>query len=127
MDSENLPALRDHLPAPAASESPITVYKTDKPVSSGLAIHRSHGMVQFQRKAITINGQTRDISAEQLMGMIKNITQTIGEYKKMDNPMKDYVIPGLRKIRRDMVNDLEHHFHIHWKIEEPSGECIFFV
>jgi hypothetical protein len=67
------------------------------------------------------------LDVEQLIGMIKHITQTIGEYKRTDNAMKDYVIPGLRKMRRQMVDDLECHFHVHWKIDEETGQCIFWV
>ncbi len=59
--------------------------------------------------------------------MIKQVTQTIGEYKDRDNPYSGYVIGALRKARSDMVTDLESHFNIHWEIDEHSGKSIFYM
>jgi len=112
---------------PALIKPSVPIVKQGTTTAIGIPVQQFPKLIHFQAKQLTINGTVCLIDAEQLMGMIKNITQTIGEYKNMNNPMKHYVIPGLRKIRRDMVNDLEHHFHIHWQINQNTGECIFWM
>lgn len=75
-------------------------------------------------KEITISSKKYEVSPKQLIRMIKNITQTIGEYKKTDNPMSAYAIHALRKARNDVSADLENTFRIHTTISE-SGRTEF--
>lgn len=84
-------------------------------------------MVQVRAKPIKIAGKTYNIDPRQLIRMIKQVTQTIGEYKDKDNPYANYVIGALRKARSDMVSDLEQHFGINWEIDEASGRSIFYM
>ena len=81
--------------------------------------------IQVRGKKVNINGNERVVDPYELMGMIKNVTQTIGEYKNMNNAYGDFVIVGLRKIRRDMVSMLKSNFNIHWGLDE--GKTIFFM
>ena len=84
-------------------------------------------MVQVRAKPLKIAGKTYNVDPRQLIRMIKQVTQTIGEYKDKDNPYGSYVVGALRKARSDMVSDLEHHFSIHWEIDEASGRSIFYM
>ena len=73
---------------------------------------------------IIIGGEPFDIDPEALMRMVKQITQQIGEYKSMNNTYTRYVVPALRKARSDMISDLEHHFHIKWRLDS-NGQSVF--
>ena len=90
---------------------------------------KPHGgtAVQVRAKPLKINGKVYDVDPKQLIRMIKQITQTIGEYKERDNVYSGYVVSALRKCRSDMISDLEQHFHIHWEIDEASGRSIFYM
>lgn len=95
--------------------------------SNGISISsKRNAIVQVRAKAIKIGDKVYNIDPQQLIRMIKQVTQTIGEYKNRDNPYAGYVIGALRKARSDMVSDLEHHFNIHWEIDE-EGKCVFFM
>ena len=91
------------------------------------AISKRSGGISVRSKSLKISGKDYDIDPHQLMRMIRQVTQTIGEYKNRDNPYASYVIGALRKARSDMVSDLEHHFHIHWEIDESNGRCTFYL
>lgn len=66
-----------------------------------------------------------DVHPEELMRIIKNITQTIGEYKNQGNMHASYAIPALRKARSQVVADLEKHFKITWQANS-DGKSEFF-
>lgn len=67
-----------------------------------------------------------DIDVDALIRMIKQVTQSIGEYKDQDNDYGNrYIIPALRVARSNMVTDLESKFGIHWKIDD-DGKCYFY-
>ncbi len=92
-----------------------------------IIIQRTHGVVIQERpKTLMVNGAKCKLTYIQLIRMIKQVTQTIGEYKDMDNPSSQYMIPGARKARADMVADLESNFGIHWIIDEKTGKSIFY-
>lgn len=95
---------------------------TEITVTNGVRGH----IVQVRPKEISCGGQKRHVDPYQLMGMIKSITQTIGEYKNLDNAFADFATSGLRKTRRDMVSQLEEHFKIHWAIGE-DGRSVFYL
>jgi len=80
--------------------------------------------VRQEYKTISIGGQNFDIDAPTFIRMIKQITQAIGEYKRMDNVYSRYIIPSLRKSRSDMLSDLEQHFHVKWEIVD--GQSVFY-
>ena len=82
--------------------------------------------VRQQYRTISLGGQDFDIDAPTLIRMVKQITQAIGEYKRMKNCYSQYIIPSLRKSRSDMLSDLEHHFHIKWEIDANTGESVFY-
>jgi hypothetical protein len=94
---------------------------------TGLANSRRTSAIQVRAKPIKIAGKVYNIDPHQLIRMIKNVTQSIGEYKSKDNPYADYVVGALRKARSDMVNDLEHHFRIHWEVDESTGRSQFYM
>lgn len=91
-------------------------------------VYQRGAMVEIRREVqrVKINGEYVDIDAPQLIRMIKQITQTIGEHKRTDNAYGLFVIPALRKARSDMVSSLEHIFGIHWEINRHTGESRFF-
>lgn len=82
--------------------------------------------VKVKSKEITVGGKKFTVDPYQMMRMIKHITQTIGEYKKSDNPYSSYVISALRKARGDMVADLEHNFRINWEVDD-EGRSNFYI
>lgn len=87
-----------------------------------------HGMTVLVRpKSVMISGKKHEIDPYQLMRMIKRVTQTIGEYNKVDGPYAAYIVTALRKARGDMVSDLEHHFRIHWQIDQNTGQSVFYM
>lgn len=84
-------------------------------------------MVHVRSKPLKVGGKIYNVDAKQLIRMIRQVTQTIGEYKERDNIYAGYVIGALRKCRSDMVSDLETHFGIHWEIDESCGQSIFYM
>jgi hypothetical protein len=111
----------------AQEDNDIVVYKA--PTSKGgITLSPRRGeLVQVRPKSLKIDGKVFQVDPKELIRMIKQVTQTIGEYKNRDNPYASYVIGALRKARNDMVSDLEHHFKIHWEIDEETGRSIFYV
>lgn len=83
-------------------------------------------IVQVRSKEVMVAGKKINLDPYQLIRMIKQVTQTIGEYKGQDNPYALYVVKGMRKIRADMVSDLEHNFRIHWQVGD-DGTSVFFM
>jgi len=96
-------------------------------VQTGTVVEHRTQMVEVPAscRVIKVGGELFQIDPAQLMRMIKQITQTIGEYKAMENAYGRYIIPALRKARSDMVSDLENNFGIHWEID-ASGSSRFF-
>ena len=82
--------------------------------------------VNQKYKTISIGGEEFNIDSDTLIRMIKQITQGIGEYKRMNNCYSRYIVSSLRKSRSDMISDLEHHFHIKWEIDSETGKSVFF-
>jgi hypothetical protein len=82
--------------------------------------------VRSEPKGIVVGGEEFATDAPTLMRMIRQVTQTIGEYKHMDNIYSRYVIPALRKARSDIVSDLERHFGIKWELN-TQGHSVFFT
>jgi len=108
------------------SDDEIVVYEDRK--ASGITLSPARGaVVQVREKSVKIDGKVYKIDPQHLIRMIKQVTQTIGEYKNKDNPYSAYVVGALRKARSDMVSDLEHHFKIQWEIDEGSGRSVFYM
>lgn len=103
----------------------IVVYKGNK---NDITVRQDRRtMVKVRSKSVKIDGKVYEIDPKELIRMIKQVTQTIGEYKNRDNPYASYVIGALRKARNDMVSDLEHHFKINWEIDEETGKSVFYL
>jgi hypothetical protein len=78
-----------------------------------------------RKKELKVCGKKFAVDPRQLIRMIKNITQTIGEYKNQENPSALYVVAALRSARANVAADLENTFNIHWQIDENTGKSIF--
>lgn len=89
-----------------------------KPTATGI-------VVEFPTKSIIINGEIHKVDPRQLMRLIKNVTQTIGEYKRQDNVFAAVVMGALRKARNDLVSQLESKFKISWQVDE-DGQSKFY-
>ncbi len=83
--------------------------------------------VVYRSKSIVIDGQSYDVNPNTLIAMIKNVTQTIGEYKQQKSAYSAFIIASLRKARRDMVAVLESKFHINWTLDKTTNESKFYV
>jgi hypothetical protein len=95
--------------------------------NSGAVVRRSSGItVRVSPKEIMVGRNYRMVDPQELISMIRNITQSIGEYKAMNNAYGDFVIGGMRKIRRDIVAQLESNFRIHWRLDD-DGNSIFYL
>ena len=93
---------------------------------SDIVLHKNKNELRLDRKKeMIIKGKKFSVDARALMRMIKNITQTIGEYKRTNNPLAEYAISALRKSRSDVAADLENTFHIYMTIDKETGETIF--
>lgn len=97
-----------------------------KPSSEVVVRPAKRDLVEYRPRTIMIGKEPVRIDAKTLIRGIKQITQTIGEYKNSETAYAKFVIPGLRKVRSDMVSELEHHFGIHWEIDERSGQSVFY-
>lgn len=97
--------------------------------TAGLRLSRvpQTAMIRVKKKEITIGKDKYKVDAYDLMRMIRQVTQTIGEYKEAEHTYSAYVIHGLRKVRNDMASDLETHFSIHFQIDPQTGKSIFFL
>ena len=91
-----------------------------------LAKRGGGAVVQVRAKEIMVAGKKVTLDPYQLIRMIKQVTQTIGEYKGQNNPYALYVVKGMRKIRCDMVSDLEHNFRINWQVGD-DGTSVFYM
>jgi hypothetical protein len=87
---------------------------------------RSGGaLIQARSKPIKIGETIYDIDPQELIRMIRRVTQDIGAYKNFDGPYAAIILGSLRKARGDMVSLLEHHFHISWSINEQTNKSEF--
>jgi len=119
----------------ALEDKSKSLVREDKKESDDVVIYKGNPlagcprgeMVQVRPKSLKIGGKVYEVDPRQLIRMIKQVTQTIGEYKDRENPYAGYVIGALRKARNDMVSDLETHFNIQWEIDEHSGRSIFYM
>lgn len=92
--------------------------------STALTKPRSSGLIKVMPKEIKIGRELHQIDPQQLMRMVRRVTQDIGSYKSFDGPYAAIVLAALRKARGDMVSLLETHFRITWHINE-DGDSIF--
>ena len=92
-----------------------------------LAANGVPSLIRSQKKSVSIAGQTFNTDHEALIGMIRQVTQTIGEYTEQSTLYASYMVRSLRKARADMVSDLETHFGIHWRIDEETGKSVFYI
>jgi len=90
-----------------------------RPQGGGLA-------VETTKRQLEIDGKVHEFTPRQLCNMIRYITQTIGEYKKMGNLYAVMLVPAMRKARRDVASLLEENFSIVWELDE-NGDSVFFV
>lgn len=81
--------------------------------------------VEVRSKSLMVGKEKFDVDAPTLMAMIRNVTQTIGEYKGAGNAYAKYVVPGLRRTRQQIAADLQKYFNIKWELNE-QGESVFF-
>jgi hypothetical protein len=123
----------EHLPTVQKEEHLPTVKKETLPVktddfSTDVVIHQKNksSLVQFRTRKVKIDDELFDMSAQEMIRMIKEITQTIGEYKGKENPCARYAIHALRKSRSEVVSDLEHYFKITWQLDN-SGNSTFWA
>ena len=123
---------RDLIPTSKPKPTGLRPVQKQEIVKQGEIVHtslveRRHGtVIEHRAKPIKVSDAEYLIDHESLCRAVKQITQTIGEYKRMDNAYSHYVIPAMRKARSDMVSDLESHFGIHWEIDE-NGRSRFFT
>jgi hypothetical protein len=115
MSYEDNPIVRA-LPSrhPAENESPNVIITGNR---GGLT-------VRFQPREIMVGQTPRTVDPYELMALVKNLTQSIGEYKAMNNAYGDFLVGGLRKTRRDVVAQLESTFRIHWGLD-ADGNSVF--
>ena len=83
-------------------------------------------LVLERKKEITISGKTFTVDPYELIRLIKRVTQTIGEYKDLEDAFGVVMTAALRKARGDLVNQLQKNFSICWQIDEHTGQSIFF-
>jgi hypothetical protein len=92
----------------------------------GLQTRPTGTVLQVRPRDIDIDGQIIPADPYDLIAVIKNLTQQIGDWKKMDNLMGKYMIVALRSARTAAVSDLKK-FGIHWQIDKTSGESHFWL
>jgi len=107
----------------------VTDNDTDIVIHKGNPIAKkpANALVQVRSKELMIAGQKRKVDPYQLIRMIKRVTQNIGEYKDSDDVYSALICGALRKARGDLVTILESEFHIHWQINQDTGESVFFM
>ncbi|MDE2104738.1 MAG: hypothetical protein KGL39_46305 [Patescibacteria group bacterium] len=94
---------------------------------AGLIVGKTASPIQSSKKTISVAGHPFRVDHESLIRMIRQVTQTIGEYREQDTPYAAYIVNALRKARADMASDLEHFFGVHWRIDEGTGKLVFYV
>ncbi len=85
------------------------------------------GSLVSRRKLVTVAGKQHELDHEALIRMVRQVTQTIGEYASQETTYAAYIANALRKARADMVSDLEHYFGVHWRIDEATGKSVFYL
>lgn len=83
-------------------------------------------VLQIRKREVNIDGYKTEADPHDLITMIRTVTQQIGDYKSMDSLYGRYMVSGLRKVRANIVADLQK-FGIHWEIDKNSGESIFWM
>ncbi len=84
-------------------------------------------VIQIRRREIQIDGKKHQADMYQLITMIKQVTQMIGDYKKENGLLGEYMISALRKARASMVSDLQTNFHVNWQINKQTGDSEFWM
>lgn len=95
-----------------------------KSSGTNIEIYKSRSLIKPIKKKLEFFGTSYEMTAEELCRMIKNVTQTIGEYKGQKNPYSHIIVGALRKARRDLVTTLETEFRISYYIGD-EGQSIF--
>lgn len=83
--------------------------------------------IVVRSKTVAIDGANYELNPHMLIRMIKQVTQTIGEYKRQQNAYSAFIVASLRKARSDMVSVLENKFKINWKLDRNTNESVFFM
>lgn len=93
----------------------------------GLATRPVGGpVVHVKRREIIIDNQHLEADPEDLMTIIRSLTQEIGDLKRQDNLIGHYKVSALRTARQAVVSDLKK-FGIHWEIDKVTGESAFWM
>jgi hypothetical protein len=79
--------------------------------------------IQEALRTVTIAGETRSVDPQQLVRLIRRVTQTIGEYTGRDDIYSAIIAKALREARGELVTVLEDSFGVHWRIE--NGKSVF--
>lgn len=83
-------------------------------------------VLHVKRREIVIDEQSHQVDPQDIMTIIRSLTQEIGDWKKMDSIMGCYKVSALRTARQAAVSDLKK-FGIHWQIDKATGESIFWM
>lgn len=105
-------AVEESAPAPTSLQNVQRV--------PGLSLLRS------KTRQITIGKRRYDVDVYDLIGMIKRVTQQIGQYNENeDDPYAAFMLSGLRSTRTEMASALEQYYGVHFKIED--GQSVFYM
>lgn len=90
-----------------------------------IAINLGGSVVRIPRQDIMLDDKRYSTDPNELISMIKQITQMVGDYRKENTIFGAFMIHGLRKVRASMVATLQQHFKISWSIDKATGESVF--
>jgi len=82
-------------------------------------------VVKKVSKIVSVSGKKFDMNPLELVRMIRNVTQQIGDHKRNGNAYSAYLLPQLRTTRNQMVADLERYFGVSHVISD-EGKSIFY-
>lgn len=99
----------------------------DRPITVAAGNGSLATPITSTRKTVVVAGEQHKMDHEALIRMIRQLTQTIGEYRGQETPYAAYIVNALRKVRADMASDLEHYFSVHWRIDDATGKSVFYV
>ena len=142
MSGEMIPAAGNNK-APALSNREIAVVETRAMANShddmlynnneddntriSILSRRPHVLIRAKEKNIQIGKQAFSVDVYALCGMIRRVTQQIGQYNENDqDAYAAFMVAGLRKIRADMVSSLESAFNVHFHIDD-NGNSQFYL
>lgn len=105
------------------------LYNEDEDENTRISIltRRPHVLIRAKEKNVQIGKNTYAVDVYEVCGMIRRITQQIGQYNENQNDAyAAYMVAGLRKIRADMVATLESNFGVHFYIDD-NGNSSFYL